>query len=70
MFFVTNKISNSKKVIKKNKLKFIEWENFPQHLHNFRIFINCTILGFDKNLQSPLMNSHFKLIKKNQYSLM
>ena len=63
--FVTNKIKNSKKLIKKNKLKFIEWNKFPKYLHNFKIFINCTILGFDKNKQSPLMNSHFKNIKNN-----
>ena len=63
--FVTNKINNSKKLIKKNKLKFIEWENFSQYLHNFKIFVNCTILGFDKNKRSPLIDSHFKHIKKN-----
>ncbi len=63
--FVTNKINNSKNIIKRNNLKYVEWEKFPQYLHNFRIFINCTILGFDKNTQSPLKNDHFKLIKKN-----
>ena len=64
---VSNRTNLRKKIIKSNNIEFIKWKEIPKVISKIDIIINCTILGFDKNKQSPLNSKIFNLIKKNAY---
>ena len=64
---ISNRTTLSKKIIKKNNIKFIKWKDIPGIISKIDIVINCTSLGFNKNKKSPISSKIFKMTKKNAY---
>ena len=64
---VSNRTKINKNIINKNNLEFIEWKKFPEILSIVDIIINCTTLGFNKNIKSPINKKDFNKIKNNTY---
>ena len=64
---ISNRSKISKKILIKNDLKFVQWKKISSVLPNVDIIINCTTLGFDKNVKSPIRKKEFNLIKNNSF---
>ena len=64
---VANRKKILKRIIKKNSIRGVKWENLIKYIPKVDILINCTSLGFDKNKESPITKKVFNVIKKDTY---
>ena len=64
---ISNRSKISKKILIKNDLKFVQWKKISSVLPNVDIIINCTTLGFDKNIKSPIRKKRIQSYKNNSF---
>ena len=63
--YVSNRSINKKSFSKKIKAKWIDYKNIGRKIQFFDIIINCTSIGFQSNIASPLKENLIKKVKKN-----